>query len=175
MTYTELEYVAIGRILSPWGNDGLIRVDVATDFPERFAPSSKVFIDGQPAIIEDVSWHKGKALIKLDIISNAGDSRKLQGRLLEIHRSQLQSLPDGCYYHFQLMGLEVRTTADELLGEIVNIITAADSDTYVVQGPRGEILIPAAEDIVKSIDIDKGQMVIEPIKWLLDLNKKAAR
>lgn len=175
MKPSEPEYITIGRILSPWGDTGRLKVDIATNFPQRFALSSPVFVNRQPAIIDGVHWHKGKAIIKLDIVNNLSESSKLQGQLLEIHHSQLQALPEGQYYHFQLIGLEVWTTGQELLGEITNILTAAGNDTYIVNGPEGEILIPAAEDVIKSVDLEGGKLVIEPIKGLLELNKKAAR
>lgn len=169
------EYIAIGKILSPWGVDGSVKVQIATDFPERYAPEAHVFVAGQPAVIEDVAWSRGKALVKLDIVHNLEASKKLQGKLLEIHRSQLNPLPDGFYYHFQLVGMQVVTTSGESLGEIVDVIASATNDTYVVRADGEEILIPATEDVIKSVDVDCGQMVIEPIKGLLDLNKKAAR
>ena len=165
----ELEFITIGKILSPWGTKGQLKVAVATDFPQRFAPSSKVYIDQRPATIDSVEWHKGKAIIKLNTIDSIEDAEKLQGQLVEIHHSQLQLLPEGQYYHFQLIGLEVRTTQGESLGKISEILTSPSNDTYVVNGARGEILVPATEDVVKSIDLDKRCLVIEPIKGLLSL------
>ena len=73
---------------------------------------------------------------------------------------------------FQLVGLEVRTTQGELLGNISEILTAPANDNYVVSRDKEQILIPAVEDIVKSVDLDKGCVVIEPIDGLLTLNKK---
>ena len=169
MKSPELEFITIGKILSPWRTKGQLRVEVATDFPQRFAPSSKVYIDQQPATIDSVEWHKGKAIIKLNTIDSIEDAEKLQGQLVEIHHSQLQLLPEGQYYHFQLIGLEVRTTQGESLGKISEILTSPSNDTYVVNGARGEILVPATEDVVKSIDLDKRCLVIEPIKGLLSL------
>ena len=174
MIPAEPEYVAIGRILSPWGTDGHVRVDVTTDFPERYAPGSKVFVDGRSAVIEDVAWHKGKAIIKLDISGSIADSEKLQGRLLEIHHSQLQALPEDSYYRFQLIGLKVFTSDGEPLGEIADIASSSGHDTYIVRKDGEEVLIPAVGEIVKTVDIAGGCMVIEPIKGLLTLNKKAA-
>ena len=174
MKLSELEFITIGRILSPWGSKGQLKVEVATDFPQRFAPSSKVYINQQPTTIDSIEWHKGKAIIKLNTIGSIEDAEKLRGQLVEIHHSQLQPLPEGQYYHFELIGLEVGTTQGESLGKITEILTTSSSDTYVVNGARGEILIPAIEDIVKSIDLDKGCLVIEPIKGLLSLNEKAA-
>ena len=50
---------------------------------------------------------------------------------------------------------------------------AESNDNYVVDGASGEILIPAIADVVKSVDLDKGRIVIEPIEGLLSLNQKA--
>jgi len=145
---------------------------VATDFPQRFAPGSTVYIDRQLVTIDSTEWHKGKAIIKLNSVNGIEDAQKHCSKLIEIHRSQLHPLPEGQYYHFQLIGLEVWTTQGELLGIITEILTTAGNDNYVVRGTKGEIFIPAIEDIVKSIDLDKGHILIEPIDGLLNLNQK---
>jgi len=168
MKLSEPEYVTIGQILAPWGIKGKLKVEVVTDFPQRFAPSSKIYINQQPMTIDSTEWHKGKAIIKLSTIDSIGDAQRLRGQPIEIHHSQLQPLPEGQYYHFQLIGLEVQTTQGELLGNITEILTAESNDIYVVNGARGEILIPAIEDVVKSIDLNKGRIVIEPIEGLLN-------
>ena len=175
MTLPELEYVTIGQILAPWGIKGKLKVEVITDFPQRFTPCSKIYINHQPMTIDSAEWHKGKAIIKLNTIDSIEEAQRLRGQAIEIHHSQLQPLPEGQYYHSQLIGLEVETTQGELLGNITQILPAKSNDIYVVSGDRGEILIPAIEDVVKSIDPNKGRMVIEPIEGLLSLNQKAAR
>ncbi len=173
MKSPELEFIAIGQILAPWGNRGKLKVEIATDFPQRFAPSSKIYINRQPMTINSAEWHKGKAIIKVNTIDNTEDAEKLRGQPVEIHHSQLHPLPEGQYYHFQLIGLEVRTTHGELLGNITEILTTLSNDNYVVNGAKGEILIPAIEDVIKSIDLHKGCIIIEPIEGLLSSKKKA--
>ncbi len=175
MKTSEPEFITIGKILSSLGTEGKVKVQVATDFPQRFAPSSEVYLNRQAATILSAEWRKGQVIIKLNAVDSVEDADKLRGQLIEIHHSQLQSLPEGQYYHFQLIGLEVRTTQGEPLGEITDILTMSGNDTYVVKGARGEILIPAVEDVVKSVDLDTGCLTIEPIKGLLSLNEKAAK
>ena len=167
------EFITIGKILAPWSTEGKLKVAVTTDFPQRFAPSAKIYINRQPVTIDSITWHKGKAIIKVNTINDIKEAAKLPGQLIEIHRSQLHPLPEGQYYHFQLVGLEVRTTQGELLGNISEILPTPSNDNYVVSGPKGDTLIPAIEDIVKSIDLDTGYIVIEPIEGLLSLNQKA--
>ncbi len=175
MKLPNLEFIIIGRILAPWGTRGKLKVKVITNFPERFAPSSTVYINRQPMIIDSTEWHKGQAIIKLNTIDNTEAAQWLQGQPVEINHSQLYPLPEGQYYHFQLIGLEVWTTQGELLGNITEILTAESNDNYVVKGDEEEILIPAIEDVVKSIDLNKGRVVIEAIPGLLSLNRKATK
>ena len=167
MKSSDLKFITIGRILTTWGVKGKLKVKLETDFPQRFAPGSKVYINRQPMTIDSAEWHGDKPVIKLNTIDSIEDARKLRGKTVEIHRNQVHPLPEGQYYYFQLIGLEVWTTQGELLGSITEIITTGSNDNYVVRGAKGEILIPAIEDVVKSIDLDKGCLIIEPIEGLL--------
>ena len=167
-----MEFITIGRILTTWGIKGNLKVKPETDFPQRFARGAKVYINRQQMTISTSEWHGDRLAIKLETVNSLEGAKKLRGEVVEIHRSQVHPLPEGQYYHFQLIGLEVRTTRGERLGNITEIISAVSNDTYVVNGEKGEILIPAIEDIVKSVDLEKGQLVIEPIEGLLSLNQK---
>lgn len=167
MKLSEPEFITIGKVIAPSGTRGNLMVMVITESPQRFAPSSKVYINRQPMTIDSCTWRKGKALIKLNTIDNAKDAEKLRGQPVEIHHSQLKSLPEGQYYQFQLVGLEVWTTRGELLGNVTEILTSESNDTYVVHGAKGEVLIPAIEDVIKSINLDEGRLTIEPMEGLL--------
>ncbi len=173
MNSAEPEFITVGKILAPWGIRGKLKVEVVTDFPQRFTPCSQIYIKRQPMTIDSTEWHKGKVIIKLDTINNIEEAQRLKGQPVEIHHSQLKSLPEGQYYHFQLIGLEVWTTQGEQLGNITKILAAASNDNYVISSTKGEILIPAVEDVIKSIDLDKRRLVIEAIDGLLSLNQKA--
>ena len=175
MKSSGLEFVTIGQIIAPWGNKGELKVEVVTDFPHRFSPPSMVYVNQQPVTIISTRWHKGKAIIRLDTTVSAEDAQRLRGQPIEIHHSQLEPLLEGQYYHFQVIGLEVWTTQGEFLGNVTDIISAKSNDNYVVSGADGEIIIPTIEDVIKSIDLDKGRITIEAIEGLLSLNKKATK
>ena len=91
---------------------------------------------------------------------------------MEIERRQDYPLPEGQYYHDQIIGLQVKTTQGELIGTITDVLTGKSNDNYIVQGPRGQVLVPAIEDVIQSIDIEQGHITIEAIEGLLDLNVK---
>ena len=167
------QYIAIGRFLASWGTHGEIKVEVLTDFPQRFSPQRDVWVNHKTMTIEGCRWHRGKAILKLVGIDNVESAEKLRGQFLEIPQSQINPLAENEYYQFQILGLDVWTADNEFLGKIERIISTGSNDVYVVSTEDGEVLIPSIEDVVKSVDLDAGRMTVEAIEGLLP--KKAHR
>ena len=161
------EFLIVGYILAPWGIRGEVKVEVVTDFPERFAPQKIVYLNTSPLEIESCHPHKQHLVVKLATIDSVEDAERLRGQDLTIPRSELSRLPEGQYYTFQIIGLDVLTTEGQYLGQVTDIMTTASNDVYIVEGEGGEILIPAIEDVVKSIDLEEGKIIIEAIEGLL--------
>jgi len=163
----DYQFIVVGRVVAPWGARGEIKVEVMTDFPDRFSPQEEVHIDSRPMTIERSRWHRGRVILKLATIDSVEAAQGLRGRFLEVPQSQLRPLPKDEYYQYQLLGLEVWTTGGELLGRIANILPTGSNDVYIVPSRHGELLIPAIEDVVKSVELERGRIVIEVIKGLL--------
>ena len=161
------DFLIIGRIIAPWGVKGEVKTQVVTDFPDRFTPGKLVYLDGQPLEIETSRPLKNHLLVKLAAIDTRQDAERLRGRDLCVPRAVIRPLPEGEYYAFQLIGLAVVTSEGKHVGRIADIMSTAGSDIYIVEGECGEILIPAIEDVVKSVDLEGGKVVIEAIEGLL--------
>lgn len=175
MPPTENDFVTIGRVLGAWALKGKLRVTPMTDFPERFDAGETIYIDGTPYVIESTKWHKGNALVKLDRVDTIEDAEEFSGKWVEIRAAEVKTLPAGQYYHYQIVGLNVVTTTGQEIGTVADVLTASSNDIYIVKGTDGEVLIPATEDIIKSIDLEKKLMIIEAVQGLLDLNKKTGK
>ena len=163
----EPEFITIGSIVAPWGKRGQLKVKSLTDFPERFSSGSQVYVNHRPMIITESSTHKDTFILKLESVDSISAADEFRNLPMEIPASQIKQLPQGLYYHFQLVGLNVFTTKDEYIGKITSVLTTGSNDVYVVKGKSGEVLMPAIEDVVKSIDIEQNRMVIEVIEGLL--------
>ena len=163
----DLHFIAIGQVVAPYSIRGEVKAEVLTDFPERFLPEQELYVNQEKLTIEDCRWHRGRAILKLSGIDSVESAEKLRGLFLEIPRSQLHPLPEGECYQFQLLGMEVWTTDEEFLGQISRILPMGSNDVYVVPSEKGELLIPAIEDVVKMIDLEKGRVTIEIIEGLL--------
>jgi len=167
----ELRYLAIGRVVRAHGVRGEISVAVLTDFPERFESLEWVYVgnefEAQPFRLEKHRWHKKNVLLTLSDITDRTQAEQLQGQFIQIPIDEAVPLPDGDYYLYQLVGLQVITSTGELLGTIDHIIETGANDVYVVKNEaQEELLIPAIADVVKSVDLDKGQIIIELLDGL---------
>lgn len=109
------------------------------------------------------------AFIQLDGVNSRDDAERLRGAELLLPANEMPPLPDGRYYRFQIEGLAVRTNDGRHLGVIEEIMETGVNDVYVVRPDHGpEILVPAIPDVIVSVDLAKGEMVIEPLEGMIE-------
>lgn len=168
--------IAVGRILSPHGVAGLLKVLPLTDFPGRYEQLSEVVceLDGRRRrlTVERASLHGKFWHIKFTGIDSREDAAVLRDGLILIRPEERVTLPDGRYYYDQLIGLMVYNTAGECLGQLWEVIPGAAHDHYLVRskGPdQIEFLLPAVREFVLEIDLSGGKIVAEPPAGLLEL------
>lgn len=166
-----MELIAIGRVVRPHGIDGTLKVVPVTDFPQHFERIEEVFLVKDKTartMVQDARFHKGHVLLKLDLCCNRSDAEAWIGAEVAIRERDLWPLEEGAYYHFQIEGLAVFTEAGECLGRVSGIIQTGSNDVYVVrEGPR-EYLIPAIKEVIKSIDLEKGRIIVHLLEGLID-------
>jgi 16S rRNA processing protein RimM len=165
----------VGRIARAHGIRGQVVVNPETDFPEqRFAPGSTVFAKRGPAvdamIVTTVRLHNGRPVIGLEGVETMNDAEALAGLELRVPVDALAPLPHGTFYHHDLVGCHVVTEGGEAVGTVEAVEGAAGGHRLVVAGARGEILIPLATAICRTIDVAGKRIVIVPPEGLLDLN-----
>ena len=170
----EERLIAIGKVLGTQGNRGEVRVFPLTDFPERFEGLEAVKLK-QGELVRDFrlegSWLHGRlVVIKFQGVESIGEAEKLKDAELVLPESQLVPLPEGRYYLFELVGLEVFTTEGAPLGKLEEVLVTGSNDVYRVVRPVGgqEVLIPALKSVVKEIDRRGGRMVVELPPGLLE-------
>ena len=168
-------YMAIGRIIAPHGIRGEIKVEVLTDFPERFKPGTHVSLgagtedpEARPAKIAAARPHKGGFLVKLDIVPDRNAAELVRNRYLLIPAADAMPLGEHENYLHDLIGLEVETTDGQHLGELREVLFTNANDVYVVCGPAGEVLLPAIRDVVLQVDLPARRMVVALPEGLLD-------
>jgi 16S rRNA processing protein RimM len=160
----------IARILAPVGVRGEVKAQILSDFPERFRHLRNVLIGEHltPYKVHSAIIRKGAVYMRFDGIDTMDDAEKLRGQLVHVPKDEAFPLPEDTYYWHQILDLDVWTTEGEYLGKIVEILDLPANDVYIVQGPRGEVLLPAIEDVVVKIDPEQGRMTINVLPGLLE-------
>lgn len=157
----ENQPVIVGRIGSPWGLSGWVKVQILSDSPNRFKVNSRFFTDDSVLVIEDFKIINKSTVIKFHDISDPEKAQALRDQYLYINRDQIESLQEGLYYHFQILGIEVVTQDGENLGEVIEILNTGSNDVYIVQKDSKEILIPGIKDVILDIDLIRNSMVVD--------------
>lgn len=168
-----MKRVTIGKISRVRGLRGEMVVVPLTDDPHRFLKLEKVTLtkDGtsKEFLVEKAREFKGKVLLKLKEVDSPEEAKELAGGFIEIEKDQLVQLPQGSYFIFDLVGLEVVTTTGERIGTVKEVISLPANDLYLVEGEEKLYHIPAIKQVVKGIDLKEKRMIIQPMEGLFDL------
>lgn len=159
-------FLVVGKVLAPWGTKGEVKVQSLCNSLERFAALERVYVGESPLAIQGQRPHKGHLLVKFLGVDTKAAAERLRGAELEIPRAEAVPLKEGEYYYYQVVGLEVWSTAGERLGWVEDIFPTGSNEVYVVRGPQGQLLVPAIEDVIKGIDLEGGRLVVELIEGL---------
>jgi 16S rRNA processing protein RimM len=168
----------VGRIARAHGIRGQVIVDPETDFPEeRFQPGAELFIErggvAEPIQITSVRFHRARPIIGVDGVATMNDAELLAGRELRVPLERLAPLPAETFYRHDLIGCVVVTTKNDRVGEVSNVEGTLGGSRLVIDGPRGEILIPLAAEICVTLDVDAKRIVIDAPEGLLELNVRS--
>jgi len=164
-TEPDAGYVAVGRVLAPFGLKGELKVEAVTDNPDRFRPKAKLFAGLQPVSVATSREAQGYVYITLKGYPDRTSVEKFHNALLQIPETELAPLPEGEYYRFQLVGLTVVDRDGAVLGTLDEVIETGANDVYRVHSESGEVLLPALRDVIVSVDLAAKRMVVDPPDW----------
>lgn len=164
----------MGEVVAPQGILGEVRVYPSTDFPERFLTRRRFFLQGPSprwAEAEGARFHKGLVLLKFKEVPDRDGAETLRGYLVQVPVDELPPLPEGAYYHHQILGLRAFGPDGRLLGQVVEVLHTGANDVFVVsgEGTAGrQVLIPATRQAVTAIDLAGGRLLIADLPGLLE-------
>ena len=166
------DFIIIGKVVSTQGNKGEVKIIPLTDSIDRFDKLTDVFIrEGnikKLLKINNLRIKKNALILKFEDIDNIEKAQMIVESFLEVKRSNAVKLPKDTYFIFDIIGLEVYTNENELLGKVDNIFSTGSNDVYVIKNKKKkEILIPAIREIIKNIDVKKKRITINMVDGLI--------
>jgi 16S rRNA processing protein RimM len=103
--------------------------------------------------------------VRIDGVADRAGAEALVGAEVLAHREDLGDAGEGRHYWGDLEGLPVVTVQGEALGTVTGLMETGAVDVLVVQGARGELLVPLAPYV--EVDRAAGRVVVDPPEGLL--------
>ena len=150
----------MGRIIGAHGVRGELKVEPLSDFPERFEAGSRLWLDGEPYMVDRGRVQRRIVVLKLQGIETRNQAESLHGKTLMAPEATRIEEPDVYYLH-DILGAKVEDSGGEALGELVEVLSTGSNDVYVVRGPRGELLLPALDDVVLEVDVKARRITVD--------------
>lgn len=168
------ELIPVGKIIGSHGIKGQVKLRSYSGNFTSLTEARPVVIRKPDGTLSDftirgATANNGRFIISLVDFDDIDAVAPLVGSELCIRRGNLPEPAEDEYYWCDLIGLRVFTDEGAQLGCITDIFETGSSDIYVVQGEAREYLIPAIGEVVKTVDLNGGMIVVTPLDGLLDL------
>lgn len=167
------QYYTVGKIANTHGLRGELKIIPQTDFAEeRFAKGSKLYIQAKgdriPVVIAKARPHKHTYIVQLVDYTDINQVEPFKGGTLQVAAEDRAPLPEDEYYYDEIIGCQVISDEDEVLGEVTDILVTGANDVWIVTPPEGkEILLPVIDDVILHVDTHSKKIKVHLLEGLV--------
>ncbi|MBX7043448.1 MAG: ribosome maturation factor RimM [Ignavibacteria bacterium] len=168
--------LSVGKIVKPVGIKGLVKVISLSDFPDKFFERHSVFLydekkrafavhpvnKGEEFRIKECRAIQDTFRVGFEGYNSINDVQDLIGCLIMIDEKDKAQLPEGRYYYYELIGLEVLDKGEKI-GRISEVVDYGSGDLLKVDSDGKEVLIPFRDEFVKLVDMKSGRVEVDLI------------
>ena len=160
------DYLILGRITKLHGVRGEVKVVLYADEWAPFRGLGRYWVGPSggpyhPVAIQKEAQHGRSLALKLVGVDSPEVAAGLVGHEIAIARADAPPPPDGTFYHYDILGLEV-VAGERKLGVVREILETPAHDVYVIDGSAGEWLLPATRAHIRRIDLATGRIEVHP-------------
>jgi 16S rRNA processing protein RimM len=169
----------VGRLVKAHGLKGAIKLELYTDSPDQRFKSGQVLElqvpetsewFGKTVRVSELRFYNQSPVLFLEGIENRSQAETLIKAILliEIDLDKLPEEPEAWYDH-QLLGLQA-LVENTVVGKVIRVDHLPAQDLLAIETTTGEVLVPFVKQIVPTVDISKGQIILDPPAGLFELN-----
>jgi 16S rRNA processing protein RimM len=169
----------VGRLLKAHGLKGALKLELYTDSPDqRFRAGQELELQvpetsewfGKTVKVAELRFYNQSPVLFLEGIQDRSQAETLVKAILLIE-TDLEQLPEDpeAWYDHQLVGLTA-LVGEEVVGKVIRVDHLPAQDLLAIETSNGEVLVPFVKQIVPSVDIQKGQIVLTPPAGLFEIN-----
>lgn len=161
-------YVVVGKLRRPHGVMGEMSMSLMTDFPKRLKKGTELFVGKKRdrLLIRSIRFTEKGALIAFEDYLDCDVVGIFRNQYVYKKIEKNPDLPEGEFYHHEIIGMNVFSESGEALGIIDEIVETGANDVYVIRsGKKDEILIPAIKSVIMDIDRSTKRMIVRLPEW----------
>ena len=159
------DYFLIAKVISIFGKNGFIKIELLSNFAEYLNELDKVFIDfwGDKKVfyVEEVKQVGNTFALKLKNFNDERDTGVFIGRNLFVVNDDFVNLPENTFSFNDLIGSKV-FQSNAVIGVITDVITAPANDVIVIKkNNEKDILIPLVLEFIEEFDPEKKILILK--------------
>ena len=159
------KWVTLGRVSGVFGVKGWLKVQSYTDPPDNIAKFGAWTLrrngNDRRFDVEEGQGHAGGVIAKLRGLDDRDLAREWVGAEIVVGREQLPATAADEFYWSDLEGLEVRTTAGEVLGTVDHLLATGANDVLVLGGSTERLIPFVVGRVVKQVDLAARLIVVD--------------
>jgi 16S rRNA processing protein RimM len=165
------KFYAVGRVVKPHGVKGKVKVEYFGRDLHVFSLYHEIFIEDKKGRLKPYEMMEAipqppRLILRLKGIEKIEETDPLIGKEILVKKEAFPGLEEGEYYWVDLLGMTVETREGKRIGKVKEIFPTGAHDVYVIEGKRGEIFLPAIEEVIQEIDLKKGMMKVVRMEGL---------
>lgn len=164
------EFLEIGKFVGTHGVRGMVRIQPWSDDFEFFNAFKTFYLqNGKEKIkLTKKTKHGNVIIAQIDGVETIEQAEKLRNQTLFIKRDDAK-LDDGRYFISEIIGSRVfDADTDTPLGILEDVSPTGANDVWHIKKDGKEYLVPAIDDVIASVDIEKEIVKIRPLKGIFD-------
>lgn len=171
---TDPGYLRIGVATRPHGLRGHLRVHLDPDSRGSLHPGDRVRLadesHSREVVLEEINSQGRVCLVRFTGVRDREAAEELVGWSIYREAGDLPVLADGHYYWYQMAGSQVFDEEDRLLGILEEMFSTPAHDIWVARSGKKEYLIPAVDEVVLAVDLEKKTVRVRNWKELWEVD-----
>ena len=160
------EYLECGKICSPHGVRGILKVESWCDSPGVLSSARTVYLKKgdayQEIAVTSASPSGAFVLLGLSGIDTREAAQGYKNTVLYLHRSDIP-VPKGAMLIADMIGLSVKDIdTGRVYGTLSEVTEGVQYKLYTVKTETGEVILPGIPEFIKEISEDGG-ILVRPI------------
>jgi 16S rRNA processing protein RimM len=154
--------VLLGVVIGAQGLKGEVKVKTFTEAPNNLRAYGPLRSRaGRTLTIADLREANGFAIVSFEGVGDRDAAEALKGTELYVSRATLPGTNEQEFYHADLLGLRAEDELGRSIGKVIAVHNFGAGDVIeIVRDDNGSVLMPFTREIVPTVDLEQGRIVV---------------